>query len=198
MNMIPDNTEKIHLLFSGGVDSTILLYLLCKEKQERNLSIPVICHIMPPKLKNADVIISYISEKFSHPIELMFWKKKFLIRRLVDNIQKIYGGVVFSGCNRVLTEEFTPSYHIPGDTPPVRGPALNEAHLRPFIDMDKAEIVKIYVENNEMTLLDKTISCGAYNDETGVGCGGECYFCLEREWAFKENNINNEVKIKTL
>ena len=32
---IPSDCEKIHVLFSGGIDSTILLYLLLLEKQTR-------------------------------------------------------------------------------------------------------------------------------------------------------------------
>jgi tRNA(Ile)-lysidine synthase TilS/MesJ len=32
---IPENCKKIHVLFSGGVDSTLLLYLLLLEKQQR-------------------------------------------------------------------------------------------------------------------------------------------------------------------
>lgn len=193
MTMIPENTEKINILFSGGADSTILLYLLCKEKQEKNLDIPIVCHVMLVKPKHIDEIISYISEKFSEKIDVVFWKNKMFIRMLVDSIQKIYGGVVFSGCNKVLTEEFTPTFYIPNDTPPVRGPALNEKHIRPFIDIDKSEIVRIYIDNNEMGLFNKTISCGAYGEQNGSRCGGNCYFCLERDWALKQNNINNEV-----
>lgn len=188
--MIPENTEKVHILFSGGADSTILLYLLCKEKHDKNLSVPIICHVMLKKPKHIDEIIEYISNKFSQKIDCIFWSRKFFIRVFVESIQKIYGGVVFSGCNKVLTEEFTPSFFILGDTPPVRGPALNENHIRPFIDIDKAEIIKFYIDNNEHVLLDKTISCGAYDDETGSKCGGQCYFCLERDWALKQLNIN--------
>jgi len=191
MNMIPENTEKIHILFSGGADSTILLYLLCKEKQDKNLSVPITCHVMLNKPKHIDEIIEYISQTFSQQIDCVFWKRKFFIRIFVESIQKIYGGVVFSGCNKVLTEEFTPTFYLPGDTPPVRGPALNEYHIRPFIDMDKAEIIKFYIDNNEIELLHKTISCGTYNDVTGTECGGKCYFCLERDWALKQVNINS-------
>lgn len=106
------------------------------------------------------------------------------IRDAVERILSVYPGVVMTGCNKVVTH-FTPTVYIPGDTPPVRGPALNEYHLRPFIDIDKVEILQMYVQENILDLLKLTRSCG----RPGLDRCGGCYFCMEREWATSMLNI---------
>lgn len=81
---------------------------------------------------------------------------------------------------------FTPTRTIPGDTPPWRGPVFNDHHIRPFIDLDKIEIMKLYKAETTPHLLALTHSCGL---EVDRHCG-ECYFCLERAWGLAEADIN--------
>jgi 7-cyano-7-deazaguanine synthase in queuosine biosynthesis len=85
--------------------------------------------------------------------------------------------------------------YIKGDTPPVRGKAHGEYHLRPFIELDKTQIMNIYIKENILDLLELTNSCGALiNGKTQ--CGG-CYFCMERSWAAKNLNlIDNPLPIE--
>ena len=174
-----------NILFSGGMDSTILLYLLAKEMHQNNYDIKIICNAFGSSRtkKNLIPIIHYIKNKFPVDIQLVKIKKLNWIRDVVKNLLDVYGGVVYSGCNKVITDEFTPTKYIPHDTPPVRGSAYNEFHLRPFINMDKVELMDIYIQEDILDLLKMTHSCGTLPEDH---CR-ECYFCMERIWA--ANNL---------
>jgi 7-cyano-7-deazaguanine synthase in queuosine biosynthesis len=178
-----------NILFSGGMDSTILLYLLAKKIHQNNYDIKIICNAFGSSRtkKNLIPIIDYIKNKFSINIQLVKIRKLQLIRDIVKNILDLYGGVVYSGCNKVITDKFTPTKYIPNDTPPVRGPAYNDFHLRPFINMDKVELMNIYIQEDILDLLKITHSCGTMAE---THCG-ECYFCMERIWAANSLNIKD-------
>jgi hypothetical protein len=178
-----------NILFSGGMDSTILLYLLAKEIHQNNYDIKINCSAFgnSANRKNLKFIINYIQNRFNVKILLFINKQQYWIRDIVKEILDIYGGVVYSGCNKVVEGNFTPTKYIQYDTPPVRGPAYNEYHIRPFIDMDKIELMNIYVQENVLDLLKMTHSCGIPSD---THCG-ECYFCMERIWAANSLNIKD-------
>lgn len=184
---LPSDCQKIHVLFSGGMDSSLLLYLLAKEVKLGGKEIPIICHAFKknirPDLQRS--IISKINDTFSLNIELRIHNGRFLIRQLTHLIQTTEPGYVFSGCNKVVEDKFIPTVYLPGDTPPVRGPAHNEKHVRPFIEIDKVGILQTYIEENILDLIPLTYSCGRSNIEP---CNG-CYFCLERKWAMDTLNI---------
>lgn len=181
---IPKDCEKIIVLLSGGIDSALLLFLLMRERKETGRMIPVKCFVMRSSTTAHTGVLNWISEYYQEeiPFELI---PKFYIREAVSNILLIDSGYVYSGCNLVLENHFTPSVYLMGDTPPVRGPALNEFHLRPFIDIPKDVIIQEYQKLNIMDLLKITVSCGVSDNP----CGG-CYFCLEREWGMKKAGID--------
>jgi hypothetical protein len=185
---IPDD-KKINLLFSGGMDSTILLYLITKYLCKNNVNTKIICHAFGNSAykKNLKPIINYIQNKFNIKILLIIYRQNYWIRDIVKQILDIYGGVVYSGCNKVVEDNFTPTKYIQYDTPPVRGPAYNGFHIRPFIDMNKIELMDIYIKEDILDLLKMTHSCGIPSD---TPCG-ECYFCMERLWAATSLNIKD-------
>lgn len=180
---IPDNTENINILLSGGADSTILLYLLSKQTDK-----PIICHSLNKKSNQIVVpIIEYLENMFGKRYHYFCMKKQNLfLRDAAKHILSVYPGVIFTGCNKVVTH-FTPTVYLPGDTPPVRGPALNEHHLRPFMEMDKIDVLRLYLKENILDLLSITRSCGV----SGIHRCGGCYFCMERHWAATELNIDD-------
>lgn len=186
---IPTDCEKIHILFSGGMDSSILLYLLLKELNINKNVLPVICYSFGESSARKSIhdVLEYMNTKFSINIKLVKRNNKYKIRELVDLILSTEGGYVFSGCNKVIEDVFIPTVYIRGDTPPWRGPAHSEKHIRPFIDLDKIEILKIYIQENITDLLPLTNSCGIQGE---TRCGG-CYFCMERQWAMDSLNISN-------
>ena len=180
---IPDNTENINILLSGGADSTLLLYLLSKQTDK-----PIICHTLNKNSEKIVVpIVKYLENIFGKRYRYFCMKKQnMFLRDAAELILSVYPGVIFTGCNKVVTH-FTPTVYIPGDTPPVRGPALNEHHLRPFIEMDKIDILRLYLKENMLHLLSITRSCGVF----GIHRCGDCYFCMERNWAAEELNIDD-------
>jgi 7-cyano-7-deazaguanine synthase in queuosine biosynthesis len=185
---VPSECNKIHVLFSGGVDSTMLLYLLLLEKQNRS-ELDIICYGLQMSKHGAQYlrcqqILNVLEEKFNTKIPFRTFTTRFILRQFVERLLSVNDGCVFSGCNKVL-DFLNPTNYIPGDTPPVRGNPFNEFHVRPFIDMDKKQIVSYYVQYNEMELLKLTHSCGIHME---VPCGG-CYFCLERAWAMHQCGI---------
>lgn len=186
---IPSDAKKITVLVSGGIDSTILLYLLAKEIRENDLDVQLDT-VSFRSIVNAQSIrqvIKYIEDAWSIRITYNPSAKNKWIREVVSDVFEVCGSdYVYTGCNLVVTDKFTPTRYITNDTPPVRGEPLNERHIRPFIGYDKVKIVELYLEHNLLDLLQMTYSCG----HSPVQECGECYFCTEKIWATKQLKIN--------
>jgi len=187
---IPKDSKNIAVLISGGIDSTLLLYLLVKEIKENGMDVRLDAitfrsgSVFPDNVKK---VIKYIEEKFSVHIPYNDKAPRSWIRNVVNDIFRIYNSdYVYTGCNLVVENEFSPTIYLPDDTPPIRGEPLNERHLRPFIDHDKIQIVEEYIKNDILDLLKITHSCGIYFNKE---CG-ECYFCMEKIWATKKLKVN--------
>jgi 7-cyano-7-deazaguanine synthase in queuosine biosynthesis len=181
---IPLNCQKNHLLFSGGVDSTLLLYLLLLEKQNRP-ELEIKCYGLHmnqhgDKYLRCKQILTKLETDFNIEIPFQIFNQSYILREFVQTLLSVDEGCVFSGCNKVL-DFLNPSNYIANDTPPFRGSPFNEFHIRPFIDLDKAEIISYYIKYNILDLLDMTYSCGF---DMKIACGN-CYFCLERKWGLE-------------
>lgn len=181
---IPEDCKSVNVLFSGGVDSTILLFLLLQQVSQ---SIPVNTFVFKTYFddtENLDNVIFWIENRFNIKLPIFKVPKRY-IRHAAENIHTLYGGYVYSGCNKVVYH-IVPSNYIDGDTPPVRGEAYPKYHIRPFINMDKIEVMKLYQTYDILDLLPLTKSCGFSKEGS---CGG-CYFCLERQWAVEALGIS--------
>jgi len=195
---VPSGSKHIGVMTSGGVDSSILLYLLAKNNS--NIRITTYTQYLRTDKFRFEIInrvIDWINNDLNIQIENVLPTNRKYIRDSVDSIIKVMGtDYVYTGCNLVIWDEnkFVPTNYIEYDTPPIRGPALNEKHLRPFIDMDKIEITKLYIDNDIVDLLSLTRSCG-YSRGYGYKnpCGG-CYFCAERQWAMNSLGLENIYK----
>lgn len=189
---IPKDCEKINVLMTGGVDSTLVLFLLLKELQDSGRSIPVHTYNFLCTHQNLQVasrasvsnVLHWLQNRFPISIHHKDVNRKRWIRNMAEDVLITEGGYVYSGCNLVVENQFTPTVWIENDTPPVRGDAFNEYHIRPLINIDKIDILRIYKQHNIMDLFELTHSCGV----SPVPCGG-CYFCMERQWAL--DNIDN-------
>lgn len=187
---VPDECSHINILFSGGADSALLAYLLIKQ----NPNMPITLHNMKHRVDFQSSYVKkcheWLEQRFDKKITLNWWKKVY-IRQAVEMILIYFPGYVYSGCNKVPENVFTPTILIPNDTPPVRGTEYNEFHKRPFINILKTELYKIYKEENILDLFDLSFSCGAPKkdeNEMMVACGG-CFFCMERNWAMQNQVI---------
>lgn len=185
---IPDDCTQVNVLVSGGVDSTILLFLLLQQSK-----VPVKTFTFAPRnnllndtsLKTVSTVLNWLEKYFTiSKIPNRIIKKPRWIRKIVEDVSLIEPGYVYTGCNKVIYDEFTPTIYIPGDTPPVRGDSFGDIHLRPFINIDKIEIIRLYQQYDVLDLLRLTHSCGI----SSIPCRG-CYFCMERRWATERLGI---------
>jgi 7-cyano-7-deazaguanine synthase in queuosine biosynthesis len=187
MYIIPENSTKIAILTSGGVDSTLLLYLVAKQIHEQQLNVQVLTfskNLIGPRLQS---VFSYINQFYPVPILHNNTHGRVHIKTVVKSILDVTAcDYVFSGCNRVVTDQFTTTVYIPNDTPPFRGDPYSHQHLRPFIEMDKIEIVRMFINFDILPLLMLTRSCGS--TAAKMECGG-CYFCQEKIWAMRNLNL---------
>lgn len=183
---IPDECPQINLLFSGGVDSSLLLYLLTTQNT-RNIPIHVFGMLKEKRERHFYDVLSWLETRLQVNYVKQLTPRFFFIRDFVKNTLDISpeNTITYSACNKVITDVFTPTKFIPGDTPPVRGPAFSERHFRPFITLDKVQLCHLYKQHALQELFLLTHSCGT-NIETHCG---ECYFCMEREWGSQESNL---------
>ena len=186
---IPNDCKEIHILYTGGLDSALLLYLLAKQYQ----NVPVFSHTFHTKaittLNNTIKFVEETEKKLNRKIIKNIYgngsSSVLWIRKYVEFVQKLHNNCyVFSGCNRVPERKFIPEFL--NTRIPSRGEPGNERHIRPFIDILKPQITAMYKEEKIVDLIKYTRSCGSVN---GGECG-ICFFCHERRWAFNETGIN--------
>jgi hypothetical protein len=188
--LVPKDCSRINILFSGGADSTLLAYLLIKQNPDTSIVLHFMKHrldFQSPFMKRCHI---WLEQYFGKEIKLNLWGKTY-IRPAVESILIDYPGYVYSGCNKVPNNVFTPTILIPNDTPPVRGSAYNEFHLRPFIEILKPQLFDIYLKENILDLFNLTFSCGAPrkdNDGLHIACEG-CFFCMERAWGIRYSTL---------
>jgi 7-cyano-7-deazaguanine synthase in queuosine biosynthesis len=182
---VPNNVEKVNLLMSGGADSTLLLYLLVKEKvqNERTYEIQNHTRIDGGRIDYYIVkpILGWLADKFGVKMHTKAWRNNLIgawyIRPIAAKLIEIEGGVVYSGCNAVPDIATTWVKKVP-----FRGEETHPLHFRPFINLEKTDIIRLYKENQILDLLEMTVSCINCADHIKAPCG-KCFFCKELEWA---------------
>lgn len=170
----------IALLFSGGADSTLLLYLLLLENQifSKKISAYVIDRHNRPVAK-AKHIHRLLIEKFDTVIELQVLK----IPRVEQHKEVIVGSllladqheIVMSGVNKYPSDQsIRPNYifqHFK-DT---------ETFKLPFKQLEKYHIIDAFYKLGIEDLLPHTHSCGL---QLTSPCQYHCFNCKERAWAY--------------
>lgn len=218
--IIPLNStwNSILIQVSGGLDSAILTYLTAKTIKDYNLDVKIrpFSVEVPTKVKNLSSsrnVISKITElldfhqwmpteEFYMPIELSYQPNKdrqfinFLSSVLEDgNSQFEFNGNTKNPPSDVRSSFKNDQYREYGRdnrTTIYNGPDSASPHAM----MDKKDIVELYVMYDLIdTLAPLTLSCDE-NIETiksynlPVPCG-ECWWCRERDWGLKSNNITH-------
>ena len=185
--------KRVFLHFSGGADSSLLLYLLANKIQKVNPDVQIDCFMVYDKIEmklQCEIVIDYLSELFP---DVSF--------RLISKSFKRNGNNKASEIYR-LKLEFLKDYDMPEeDTSFLLGITKiypdaeyrgGDDHTRdgrrwvgksylPFSHLDKNDLAKIYNELNLDGLFSLTHSC---NTEPPIKHCGECYPCTERLGAF--------------
>jgi hypothetical protein len=191
---VPNNVEKVNLLMSGGADSTLLLYLLVVENQNREKPYVIQNHTLIDRGRIdyyvVKPILNWFHERFGVKMYTKAWRYSdlgtLLIRPVSTRLIEREGGVMYTGCNAV--PEVAKTWKVVDNKLPYRGEETHPLHFRPFIEIEKTEIIREYKERQILDLLDMTQSCFlAVRPETPP-CG-KCFFCVELAWAKHMNGL---------
>lgn len=209
----PEDYKYIVVKLSGGLDSAICFYMLCKYiKEERpDMSVIPMTHNdwkKPYQVKWAKRIIEWMKKEFSdvtihdhetsqleHGIDYMkgqFRDKIAILKRLHSEGKRASITVHGQNMNPPLDvqenwEGAGPSSSDGRDK--IQNQWKLEWHMfRPIINLNKKEIAEIYKKFGLLdTLFNQTRSCESSSAEITQNfethCG-ECWWCKEREWGF--------------
>jgi hypothetical protein len=225
---IPDNVKKIGILLSGGADSAILLYILCKHIQENNLDVTVLpitsCVIAKPVMVEGTFrVTNKIRELFNYNIPflldnfLYFRGRKVFKYDIVAQINLLKEGVVdylIGAGTTFASEEVLKQNNMWDDRPVYRALDYVPTHYdylipgndkykiyKPFLRVDKKFVAEMYdLYGVRESLLSVTKSCIA-NFSMSEGWSKPCktcWWCKERFWAFGEYDHSRRTYLENI
>ena len=216
MYMCHDDTFKyidlpvktIGMWMSGGADSSLCAWMLCKKIKDENLNI----NFQPLSVRRgrewnpiyAGNVIDFIEEKLQirmndhivyypdindeHQREIKeFWDRDD------ENFRKGLFQILYSGitCNPPKDDKTIPMNKERSRDEDAERPLKSENGIRfyinPFFNINKKGLAKLYKEHGVLnTLFSKTFSCeGTVEDtKTHTQHCEKCWWCQERFWAF--------------
>lgn len=176
------------LLYSGGVESTLLYFLLLKENNTA-LNLFIVDRYNNPipkaislynKLKESWGDTNSTCSVIDTDINLSNTQR---IKYAIKEISKTHNTIVW-GMN-AYPDNIRPKLKESTMTHPGKVLSNNPKLKMPFIDYTKDIIIKMYYDNNIHHVLEDTHSCG---EPVGTPCGS-CFNCREREWAYNKLNL---------
>ena len=183
---------------SGGADSSILLYILMKfskspiniyslASKEKFRSVARTSHMVISKcmdLTSRSDVNHHILYTDVQNNQLLFSKPNFDLKNNVIDI--VYTGITLIPPLDICNTFINPvSYSIVKERDPSKVHTLYLGpYYRPFINMNKRQIKKLY-DTLDVTekLFPITRSCESYTQDNGH-CGNGCWWCEERFWGF--------------
>lgn len=190
---------KISLLFSGGVESVLLYYLIVHN------------HFCSYEKFNL-----YLLHKHNNPVNLVvnlynhlkeLWNDTISTLNVINFNSSIREHKKIGNTLAVLNNEYDIIYYGLNKYPPNIKPnhsvntftedsisnlykIYNKVNL-PFIDFTKDKVIELYYKNNIQHILPITISCGSDKERL---CK-LCFNCRERIWAYKKLELKLEMGI---
>ena len=188
---LPEN-QNIALMFSGGADSSILLYLLHKHNIEENKKCVIQSYTVPRRTGARDHtanVINYIRThlKTEIPDTICLGDPDIHHSLFAKNaINEILGMNKYT----FLFVGDTQNPNIILDTAfeyPNRGKSTSPKISQPFLPFDKSYVLSLYFKYGVEDMLKPTHSCSV---EIFGRCN-YCFFCKEREWAFSKLGLDD-------
>lgn len=202
LETIVKNNRVVGISVSGGLDSTLLAYLLhdIKYKLDSDTCFKFFCVDRPDdSIVHARRIVDYIDNHFNQPRSEIY---------VVGNGSLHHTEQVRSGMKEAITnhdldllvtgvtknpDELLPNYAYdsfkdPDGTlynGPVRVKPINPKFVNPFWDVTKEQTVKIIKELNLIDIPQITHTC---TGSKTTRCN-RCWQCCERAWAFLKNDF---------
>ena len=207
-----EDTDKIAISMSGGLDSSLMTWLLCKEISDKNKNTKIyplhgIDNTRPTSPENIQNIINFLRNSFPtvEINDMLTWDntkdhkipkskkdsrglKKWVLNH---NIKYLYQGRTANPPKEIL-EQFGGHYEDirSHDNKKIIKEFIipfNAYLIRPWANVDKKYIYEQYKKHNLLNTLEPlTWSCIAYAEDTNFftePCKG-CYWCKEKHWGF--------------
>jgi hypothetical protein len=226
--IIPDNIKTIGLTLSGGADSAILLYILCKHIKDNNLDISILpitsCVLAKPiMIEGTFRVTNKVRQLFNY--DTPFLLDNFLYYRgrkvfqydINAQVRLLKEGVVdiLMGAGTTFgTEQEMRDHNMWDDRPAYRSldyvPSEYENLIagddrykiyKPFLRVDKRFVAEMYeIYGVTETLLPSTKSCIAgFSESQGWSKPcKKCWWCKERFWAFKKYDEERRTYLENL
>lgn len=171
------DAPKIALNFSGGMDSTLILYMLLKDKEERKLNTEIHCFTatqVGTKIHATKVLaLPEFAGKVVHHTDVpnpISESVRPMTTKLIED-----GWILYMGSNQAPLEQ------IGGRYPPRPVKNHENPNIRlPLLFLFKYHILDAYFKLGIQHILPTTHSC----TQIEHGECGECFACRERIWAF--------------
>ena len=202
---LPKSYKNIGIKISGGADSAIVLYMLCKyiydNKIECEINPITVCHAGKAfQLQYATKVIFFMQKTFPgirfgnhytgvnyHPESYAPVQEK-LVNQCYKNKQI---DCHFVGITKNPPKDIADGFVAqPGPQDDrsagvFRETNLNNRVFRPLINIDKKGVKELYEHFGVLdTLFPLTRSCERMTDDFSKHCETECWFCCERHWGF--------------
>lgn len=211
---IPDNVKTIGFHLSGGADSAILLYILCKYIKDNNLDIKILpitsCVLAKPiMIEGTFRVTNKIKELFNNDIpflldNFLYYRGRKIFKFDSEvNLRLLKEGVVdiiVAAGTSFASEEELKKHDMWEDRPKWRSVDLNPSNYeniipgntkyqiyKPFVQVDKRFTKEMYEQYGVLdTLFPVTKSCiaGFSRSQGWSKPCMKCWWCKERFWAF--------------
>lgn len=198
---IMNKYQKIGLFVSGGLDSTLLAYLLHHIKLKNNLTNTFHFFVVPrpdDSVNHVKRIADYINKEFNTniPINIVGTGDVHHSKQVTSGIKEAlekYDCDIFLTSTTTNPPEKLPNYaygtFLDADGTPYDGPKrVKSSHPKVydiFWNYNKADTVKIIKDMNLTEIMNITHTCTGSKD---IRCG-RCWQCCERAWGFNQNNF---------
>jgi 7-cyano-7-deazaguanine synthase in queuosine biosynthesis len=205
-NLIKNN-KVIGISISGGLDSTLLAYLLhdIKYKTNSDISLKFFCVPRPDdSIVHARRIVDYIDSQFNQSTSVIhcvgqgdLHHSEQVKSGMREAIQKYDLDILVSAVTKnpeiCDPPEYLPNYaygsFLEKDGTPYNGPVRvkpqNPKFINPFWDNTKADTVRLIKDLNLTEIPKITHTC---TGSKTLRCN-QCWQCCERAWAFAKNNL---------
>lgn len=196
-----DTDKRTGVLLSGGMDSAIMLFLILKEIQDKQLKIDLRVYNIPNVNDNAVVysrrVVEFLEKYFDTTIKLInigdgaASSLKLIKQPSIALLQSKEVEVLYSGQNQFPPEaQNWPIYHSTTGNFVRRSPDEPDSAFAkfPFIKLYKHHILDIYRQFNLLELAAITHSCTTQKE----GRCEQCLWCVERAWAFTQIGLTDQ------
>lgn len=184
------STTKVGVLVSGGVDSTLLYYLLLHIKHQTNSSVditPIVIHRKEGSKHFARPIVERINQIFN-----IYKKPKQLGNTMLPEPEQVESAVKHAFYLLKLETVYVGvisnrEEHLIGFNPI---PIIEHHSVQtPFKNLEKSHVVDMFYQLGIDHLLPFTHSC----DQHETAACGLCNGCRERQWGFEQLDKSDPV-----